>query len=136
MFRPIIEHIFKQCSDLHRFHLDSGNPPAYNTRADDHLLGRAASRIAAFQPAYDTVSPLSARDDPYEPRDLKKPLSCKNAYYAASQVWLWSRNLKVTRDLAARLQEWDSIGGYIDEFEVHLLSYVLLAHQFISDTPL
>ena len=40
-------------------------------------------------------------------------------------VWQWSRNINVSPDITARLQEWPLIQGYIYTFEAHLLSSLI-----------
>ena len=122
MFRPIVEDILQQSAALHRFHLNSGIEPIYKRESDAHLLRRAASRNQNFKRAQ---YPFPAEDKHYEPRDLTKMPGSKDANEAASLVWHWSRNIKVSSDLAARLQEWPLIQGYDCNFDVHLLSSLI-----------
>ncbi|KAL8787328.1 MAG: hypothetical protein Q9195_007823 [Heterodermia aff. obscurata] len=124
-FRPIVEDILRQCAALHRFHLDSGSAPMYKRESDPHLLNRAASRNQNYRPIQYPVIPSLAKDDHYQPRDSVKMPGSKDANEAASLVWRWSRNIKVSSDLAARLQEWPLIQGYDCDFDVHLLSSLI-----------
>ena len=122
MFRPIVEDIFQQSAALHRFHLDSGDESIYKRASDVHLLHRAASRNQNYKPAQ---YPFSAADSHFEPRDSIAMPGSRDTDEAASIVWQWSRNIKVSTDLAARLQEWPSIQGYDCNFDVHLLSSLI-----------
>ena len=124
-FRPIVEDILKQSADLRLFHLDSGNEPTYERESDEHLLRRAACRNQNYKPNQYPATPVSVYDNHYEPRDLVKMPGYKDANEAASLTWQWSRNMKVSPDLAARLQEWPLIQGYTCDFEVHLLSSLI-----------
>lgn len=121
-FRPIVEDILRQCAALHRFHLDSGTEPAYKRHGDCHLHSRGLSRAQAFQPAQHRCAEPSPSDSHYVPRDFSKIAGCKDTYEAAVLVWQWSRNIGVSLDLSARLQEWPLIQGYLYDFDVHLLS--------------
>ena len=121
-FRPIVEDILQQSAALHRFHLNSGNASIYKRESDAHLLRRAASRNQNYKP---TQYLFSANDNRYEPRDSIGMPGSKDANEAASLVWQWTRNIKVSSDLAARLQEWPLIQGYDCIFDVHLLSSLI-----------
>lgn len=124
-FRPVVENLLRQCATLHRFHLGSGEGPVYEREGDAHLLRRAASRNENFQPNQHHPKGISAHDNHYQARDSILSSGSKSASEAAFLVWRWSRNISVTPDLAARLQEWPSIQGYIRNFEVHLLSSLI-----------
>lgn len=124
-FRPVVEDILQQCASLHRFHLDSGAAPVYERQGDAHLHERALSRVQAFKPAtYISALPWPP-DTHYEPRDLHKIAGCKDTHEAAVLVSRWSRNIAVCPDLPTRLQEWPLIQGFIEDFEVHLLSSLI-----------
>ncbi|KAL8728585.1 MAG: hypothetical protein Q9166_005318 [cf. Caloplaca sp. 2 TL-2023] len=124
-FRPLIEDILQQCAALHRFHLDSDAVPIYKRQGNLQLHKRALLRAQDFQPAQQYLSPFLPLDVHYDPRDSSRMAGCKDAYEAAMLTWTWSLDIRVDPDLAARLQEWPSIQGYVHNFEVHLLSSLI-----------
>ena len=124
-FRPIVENILQQCAALHRFHLDSGVAPIYERQGDSHLQERALSRMQDFQPASHISAIPCPPDTHYQPRDLHKIAGCRDTHEAATLVWQWSRNIAVCPDLPTRLQEWPLIQGFLDDFEVRLLSSLI-----------
>ena len=124
-FRPIVEDILQQSADLHRFYLDSDKEPRYKRESDVHLLRRAASRNQEYKPLQYPATRTSVDDIHYEPRDAIKMPGSKDASEAASLIWQWSRNMKVSPDLAASLQEWPLIQGYVCNFDVRLLSSLI-----------
>ena len=124
-FRPIVEDILQQCAALHRFHLDSGAAPVYERQGDSHLHERALSRVQTFQAATNLRTVPFPPDTHYEPRDLHKIAGCKDTHEIVILISQWSRNIAICLDLPTRLQEWPLIQGFIDDFEVHLLSSLI-----------
>ncbi|KAI4090472.1 MAG: hypothetical protein LQ344_004696 [Seirophora lacunosa] len=121
-FRPLVEKILRQCCLLQRFHLDSGESPVCKHSGDPHLHKRALLRAQAFQSAQRYSSEPSPPDIHYTPRDRSKMAGVRNSHEAAVLIWTWSRDIRVNRDLTARLQEWPLIQGYDAVFEAPLLS--------------
>ncbi|KAL8797955.1 MAG: hypothetical protein Q9182_007083 [Xanthomendoza sp. 2 TL-2023] len=125
-FKPLVEEILQQCAVLHRFHLDdSSTGPVYKSRGDAHLHRRALLRARDFQPALKDPPHTPSVQVHYEARDSARMVGCRYAYEAASLVWAWSLNIPTTRDLAARLQDWPLIQGFVYSFETHLLSSLI-----------
>ncbi|KAL8760683.1 MAG: hypothetical protein Q9184_003152 [Pyrenodesmia sp. 2 TL-2023] len=125
MFRPLVEDIFQQCAVLHRFHLGSGDEPAYKRPGDPYLQSRALFRAQDFQPAQNRPSGIVLSDVHYEPRDSSQTERCRATYEAALVTWRWSLDIGVDPDLVPRLQEWPLIQGFNSTFEAHLLSSLI-----------
>ena len=121
-FRPIIRDILKQCHVLHRFHLGSTEPPADDQGGDEHLLRRAQTRRDLFRPLQHRQTSSRARDHIYVARDCARSLGSWNTYESVSLLKKWSRNIRVSQDLSATLQEWPLIQGFQSEFELYLLA--------------
>ncbi|KAL8960978.1 MAG: hypothetical protein Q9193_002402, partial [Seirophora villosa] len=121
-FRPLVEKILQQCYLLQRFHLDSGKSAVYKHSGDPHLHKRALLRAQAFQSAQRYSSEPLPPDSHYTPRDRSNMARIRDSHEAAELIWTWSRDIRVNRDLTARLQEWPLIQGYDSVFEAPLLS--------------
>ena len=124
-FRPLVEDILQQCAALHKFHLESGAVPVYKRQGNMHLHSRALVRAQEFLPAQHYPSEAPPGDVHYVPRDSVNTTSCRNAHQAAAHAWRWSLDIRVNSDLAARLQEWPLIQGYLHTFEAQLLSSLI-----------
>ncbi|KAL8894689.1 MAG: hypothetical protein Q9192_004123, partial [Flavoplaca navasiana] len=124
-FRPLVEDILQQCAALHKFHLESGAATVYKRQGNMHLHSRALSRAQEYLPAQHSPSEAPPGDVHYVPRDSVNTASCRNAYQAAAHAWRWSLDIRVNSDLAARLQEWPLIQGYLHTFEAQLLSSLI-----------
>lgn len=121
-FRLLVKDILHQCRLLHRFHLDSQEPPPPNAIGDEHLLARAMARNQNFRAVQHCVITSTATDSVYLARDTTHTTSAKNAYEAVLLIRHSSKRIAVNRDLAAKLQEWPVIQGFDHDFGLYLFA--------------